>query len=135
LFSILTFAQSSRWQQKTDFNIKVSLNDEKNTLDANETIIYTNNSPDTLQFIWFHLWPNAFKNDKTAFSEQMVNLLNNSEFYFSQKKDRGYINNLAFQVDGKFAQLEYHPQNNDVAKLLLPKPLLPRSKFTKEFFP
>jgi hypothetical protein len=130
LFSILTFAQSSRWQQKTDFNIKVSLNDEKNTLDANETIIYTNNSPDTLQFIWFHLWPNAFKNDKTAFSEQMVNLLNNSEFYFSQKKDRGYINNLAFQVDGKFAQLEYHPQNNDVAKLLLPKPLLPRSKIT-----
>ncbi len=126
----MAFAQGTRWQQEADFNIKVSLNDEKNTLDANETITYINNSPDTLNFIWFHLWPNAYKNDKTAFSEQMVERLDNSAFYYSDEKDRGYINKLAFQVDGQTAQLEDHPQYIDVAKLLLPKPLAPGAQIT-----
>jgi len=53
-----------------NYRIDVSLNDKENTLDGFERLEYTNNSPDTLKFIWFHLWPNAYKNDKTAFSDQ-----------------------------------------------------------------
>ncbi len=130
LYSILSAAQTKQWQQEADFNIKVSLNDQKHTLDANETIVYTNNSPDTLRFIWFHLWPNAYKNDKTAFSEQMVERLDNSAFYYADEKDRGYINKLAFQVNGQTAQLADDSLYIDVAKLVLPKPLLPGAQIT-----
>ena len=65
-------AQTGYWQQELQYKISVKLNDHDQSLDAFESIQYTNHSPDTLLFIWFHLWPNAFKNDRTAFSEQML---------------------------------------------------------------
>ena len=73
------------WQQKVDYTIDVSLNDKEKTLDAFEKIVYTNNSSDTLHFIWFHLWPNAYKNDKTAFSDQALEI-GNTDFYFSEEE-------------------------------------------------
>ncbi|HWJ27569.1 MAG TPA: hypothetical protein VNS32_13575, partial [Flavisolibacter sp.] len=60
------------WQQQVDYVIDVHLNDQEKTLDAFEKISYINHSPDTLTYIWFHLWPNAYKNDRTAFSEQLL---------------------------------------------------------------
>ncbi len=113
------------WQQQTDFTITVLLNDVKHTLDGQESIAYKNNSLDTLHFIWFHLWPNAFKNDKTAYSEQLVERLDNTAFYFSSPQDKGYINKLNFKVNGQSAKLEDHPLYIDVAKLVLPQPVAP----------
>ena len=119
-----SFCQTNYFQQQVNYTIDVTLNDLENTLDGFEIIHYTNNSPDTLRFIWFHLWPNAYKNDRTAFSEQMLQLGIN-DFYFSDEKKRGYINRLDFQVNGITANLEDHPQYIDVAKLILPTPLSP----------
>lgn len=124
-YSSLLHAQKAYWQQQVDFDIAVSLNDVKHTLDGNETIVYKNNSPDTLRYIFFHLWPNAYKNDSTAFSEQMVSKLGNNSFYFSKSADKGYINRLAFKVDGQTAQLEENRKNIDIVKLILPQPLPP----------
>ena len=112
------------FQQKVNYKIDVTLNDLENTLDGFEMIDYTNNSPDTLHFIWFHLWPNAYKNDRTAFSEQLLQL-GRTDFYFSDNEKRGYINRLDFKVHGTTAELEDHPQYIDVAKLVLPTPLAP----------
>ncbi|MDQ2718386.1 MAG: M1 family metallopeptidase [Bacteroidota bacterium] len=100
------------------------LNDVENTLDGYEIINYTNNSADTLNYIWFHLWPNAYKNDRTAFSEQLLQL-GRTDFYFSDENKRGYINRLDFKVNGTTANLEDHPKDIDIAKLVLPTPLLP----------
>jgi hypothetical protein len=120
-------AFSQYWQQKLDYTIDVTLNDKEKTLDAFEKIIYTNNSPDTLYFIWFHLWPNAYKNDKTAFSDQSLEL-GNSAFYFSDPNQKGYINRLDFKVNGITAKTEDHPQHIDIIKLVLPKPLPPNQQ-------
>lgn len=115
------------WQQQVNYTIDVTLNDKDNTLDAFEKIEYTNNSPDTLYFIWFHLWMNAYKNDRTAFSEQMLEN-GNTKFYFSDKEDKGYINRLDFKVNNITAQTEDHPQHIDIVKLILPSPLAPGQK-------
>ncbi|MGZ3937632.1 MAG: M1 family metallopeptidase [Flavisolibacter sp.] len=120
---------SQYWQQKVDYTIDVSLNDHEKMLDAFEKMVYTNNSPDTLGFIWFHLWPNAYKNDKTAFSDQRLEL-GNTDFYFSNKERRGYINRLDFKVDGITCKTEDHPQHIDIIKLILPKPLPPGQQVT-----
>jgi hypothetical protein len=122
--SNFSFCQTSYFQQEVNYKIDVTLNDIENTLDGFEIIDYTNNSSDTLHFIWFHLWPNAYKNDRTAFSEQMLQL-GKTDFYFSDEKMRGYINRLDFKVNGITANLEDHRQYIDVAKLILPTPLLP----------
>lgn len=122
-------ALSQYRQQKVDYTIDVTLNDKEKTLDAFEKIIYTNNSADTLRFIWFHLWPNAYKNDKTAFSDQALEL-GNTDFYFSGKEQKGYINRLDFKVDGITSKTEDHPQHIDIIKLVLPKLLPPKQQIT-----
>ncbi|WP_324584853.1 M1 family metallopeptidase [Agriterribacter sp.] len=131
-FFILTFhclvaktvAQEAYWQQRVDYTINVSLNDAEHTLDGFIKIYYTNHSPDTLQYIWFHLWPNAYKTDRTAFSDQMLEN-GDTKFYFSTPQQKGYINQLDFRVNDVRADTEDHPDHLDIIKVMLPLPLLP----------
>jgi len=115
------------WQQQVNYTIDVTLHDKDNSLVAFEKIEYINNSPDTLRFIWFHIWPNAYKNDKTAFSDQLL-VNGNTKFYFSGKEQKGYINQLDFRVDNTTCSIEDHPQYIDVIKVVLPEPLSPGQK-------
>jgi hypothetical protein len=122
-------ARSQYWQQELQYFIDISLNEKKRTLDGYEKIVYLNNSPDTLSYIWFHLWPNAYKNDRTSFSEQMLEN-GKTNFYFSSREEKGYINRLDFKVDGITSRTEDHPSHLDITKLVLPKPLAPGDKIT-----
>lgn len=117
---------SSYWQQQVNYKIDVTLNDVEHTLDGFVKMEYYNNSPDTLFFIWFHVWPNAFKNDKTAFTDQALEN-GSTAFYFSNADKRGYINRLDFKVNGDIAKTEDHPQHQDIIKLILPQPIAPKS--------
>ena len=54
------------WQQKVDYKIKATLDEDKRRLTASETITYTNNSPDTLRYLWLQLDQNKFKKDSMA---------------------------------------------------------------------
>ena len=126
---LIANCQSNYWQQKVNYRIDVSLNDKEHTLDAFEKIEYSNNSPDTLTFIWFHLWPNAFKNDKTAYTDQTLEN-GSSKFYFSYKEQKGYINRLDFKVNNTTAVVEDHPNHIDIVKLILPSPLPPGQAIT-----
>jgi hypothetical protein len=119
----------SYWQQQVDYTIDVSLNHAEKSLDGFIRMKYTNNSPDTLNFIWIHCWPNAYKNDQTAFSEQLLTN-GRTDFYFADKEKRGYINRLDFRVDDQEAKMEDHPLYIDIIKVLLPKPLPPGSQIT-----
>jgi hypothetical protein len=119
-----TFGQNKYWQQQVDYTITVSLDDKAQTLDGYVAMQYKNNAPDTLQFIWFHLWPNAYKNDKTAFSEQLLQN-GRKDFYFSAESLKGYINRLDFRVDNTTALVVEDSIHIDVAKLVLPQPLPP----------
>lgn len=121
------FAQSSYWQQQVNFTIKVSLNDKDHTLDAFETIEYINNSSDTLHFIWFHIYPNAYKNDRTALTEQSLRE-RRTDIYFAKPSEKGYINQLDFIADGRNATVINDSNNIDIIKVVLPTPLPPGGK-------
>ena len=112
------------FQQMVKYEIDVTLNDSAHTLSAFERLEYTNNSPDTLEFIWFHLWPNAYKNDSTAFAKQQTKS-GSRRFADSDEEDRGFIDSLDFLVDGIKAKWETHTDWIDVAKIMLPNHLLP----------
>lgn len=49
------------WQQEVDYKIDIKLDDEKQRLSGSETMDYTNNSPDTLRYIWIQLDQNKLK--------------------------------------------------------------------------
>jgi hypothetical protein len=116
--------RNSYWQQQVGVTIHVALNDQAHSLSGDIRMDYKNNSPDTLRYIWIHLWPNAYKNDKTAFSDQLLEN-GRTDFYFSKEEQRGYINRLDFKVNDVRAGTEDHPQHQDITKLFLPSPLLP----------
>jgi hypothetical protein len=120
------FSQRSSLQQ-LHYTINVQLDDRHNSLDGSLQLKYINLSSDTLQFIWFQLWPNAFKNDRTAYSDQMLDS-GNVNFYFSQKEQKGYINRLVFRVDNEVLQQEDHPRYADIIKVHLLHPLLPQGE-------
>ncbi len=53
------------WQQKVDYEIEVSLDEERHWITGSERITYTNNSPDTLTYLWLQLDQNNFAQDST----------------------------------------------------------------------
>lgn len=125
LSSTTTFAQN--FQQKVDVDIDVALNHQEKSLTGFIQFDYHNNSPDTLSYLWFHIWPNAYKNDKTALAKQLVEN-GDTKLYFSNDSLRGYINRLNFVVNNVPVEYELHPQHQDIIKLILPQPLLPGTK-------
>ena len=54
------------WQQEVDYDIQVRLVEDRRRLEASQKIRYTNNSPDTLRFLWLQLDQNRFRNDSMA---------------------------------------------------------------------
>jgi len=107
-----------------NYKIDVRLDETQKILDGFVSIDYSNFSPDTLNFIWFHLWPNAYKNDQSAFSEQLLEN-DRTDFYFCDPEKKGFINQLEFKIDDQNSSFTNHPQHQDIIKLNLPKPLLP----------
>ena len=122
-------SQDNYFQQEVNYNIDVTLNDVSHELDAFEKIEYVNNSNTTLEFIYFHLWPNAYKNNETALAKQ---LLENDEtqMYFAKKEDLGFIDKLNFNVNGEAVKWELDKTHIDICKLFLNKPLKPHDTIT-----
>jgi Peptidase family M1 domain len=50
------------WQQRAEYDLHGTLDTAAKALHGEMTLRYTNNSPDTLRFIWFQVEQNAFKN-------------------------------------------------------------------------
>lgn len=121
LISIKISAQDY-FQQQVNYNINVELDDKNHTLKGIEYIDYFNNSPNDLEFIWFHIWPNAYKNNTTALAQQKIED-GNTELHFATEEERGYINGLDFKVNGEIVKWDYHPEHIDICKLFLNKPL------------
>ena len=130
LFILMLFcgsasAQSGYWQQDLRYTIKAELSEADQSIRASETIVYKNNSPTTLPFIWFHLWPNAYSNDQTALIRQIKS--DSSRSKKMENYGKGSIEGLSFTVNGSPAVTEPHPNPDyvDVVKLMLNKPLAP----------
>jgi hypothetical protein len=121
---ILQGSAQSVWKQSLRYDLHVKFNPIEKSLDALMKLQYTNHSPDTLSFIWFHVWPNAYRNDRTFYSEQLLEN-GDTRYYFSSREQKGYLNRLDFRVNGSLAVIQDHPEYIDVVKLILPKPLLP----------
>jgi hypothetical protein len=114
----------SYWQQHTDTKISVTLDDRKHMLHGFEEFHYSNNSPDTLHYIYIHLWPNAYEHDHTAFAEQQYRN-GHTSFYYAPEEDRGYIDSLDFTINGKNVNYLSTDATPDIARIDLPSPLAP----------
>ena len=54
------------YQQKADYKMTITLDDETQRLYGTETITYTNNSPDQLNYLWLQLDQNIYSQDSDS---------------------------------------------------------------------
>jgi hypothetical protein len=117
LSSSLVNAQNY-WQQEVNYKISVKLDDKSHSISAFEEFEYINNSPDKLDFIYIHLWPNAYRNGKTALGKQIYKSGENF-LRFGNDSIKGGIDSLDFKVNGQSIKWEYDSKHIDICKLYL----------------
>jgi hypothetical protein len=118
------------YQQRADYKIQVELDDEKQTISGEETITYTNNSPDVLEYLWLQLDQNNKAQDnivrKSSTSSlsgrNTFNTLENIHYNF----DGGF--RIDYVKDAKNANLSY-TINETMMRIDPPSPLKPGEKF------
>ena len=121
------------YQQQADYKIDIELDDKNSKLMGAETVTYTNNSPDTLEYLWVQLDQNQqAKTSQTplAESQRIDQVLPADKFasdYLRQKPDRGF--HIEYVKDVKGAPLSY-TINQTMMRINLPVPMKPGSTFT-----
>ena len=111
------------WQQDVHYNIAARIDEEAKKIDAIEDLEYFNNSPDTLQFVYFHLYQNAFINKSYLRALEKANYAQ-PPLGPNERVGKGIEIN-AISVDGANVNVEL---DNTILKVYLPKPLLPNEK-------
>ncbi|MBI4727560.1 M1 family metallopeptidase [candidate division TA06 bacterium] len=111
------------WQQRVAYQIEARLDTADHYLYASQNLRYFNNSPDTLKFVWFHLYPNAYRDRNTDFAREAKEA-GNYKFWRSGPKDKGYIELNQLSADGQALGYEYGPDLTEI-KVPLNRPLAP----------
>ncbi len=130
IFSFSVKAQNTYWQQQIDYRIEVRLDDVHHMLRGFVEITYHNKSPNELNGIYVHLWPNAYASRKTVFNRELLKH-GDTKFQYADESDYGYIDSLSFvmekydEQEGKHSLVLTYPDNDsrDVAYIDLPKPI------------
>ncbi len=110
----------SYWQQDVHYKILARLNDSLNIIDGDETLNYWNNSPDTLPYVYFHLYSNA-QNKHSYYTSLSVNNGYYPAFGKYEAEDSGCavksitMNGIALKTE----------LDNTVLKVYLNKPVYP----------
>ncbi|WP_257666590.1 M1 family metallopeptidase [Parapedobacter tibetensis] len=119
------------WQQKADYVIDVEVDDENQRVIGSETITYTNNSPDPLNYLWIQLDENEHapdaeskKFDGSSLSERVTP--RQLQQIIGSDKDFGV--NIRKVADGSGKPLDY-TINYTMMRVELPTQLKPGAKF------
>ena len=126
------------YQQRADYDMSVTLDDETQRIYGEETITYTNNSPDELRYLWVQLDQNmraknsmtqqiqtgGIFNERGGAAQTAFNQLKNSQFY---DFDGGF--KLAYVQTTSGTNLPY-TVNNTMMRVDLPTPLRQGQKFS-----
>ncbi len=114
---ILAQSRIDYFQQNVSYDIDAQINE--NYLSATANIAYTNNSPNKLDTIYFHLWMNALSHKNTPFSNQLLSA-NEKEFYFFRSDELGGYQNIAVTINENPIELKYQPNSTEIAFIVLP---------------
>lgn len=112
------------FQQEVNYKIQVSLDDKLHELHGFETVEYINNSPDSLYFLYFHLWPNAYSNNQTELAKQIVNSKGKQKL-FKDPELTGFIDSLNFNVNNQSVQWHLLPGQPDICRIIPNLPIRP----------
>ena len=121
------------YQQKADYDMQLSIDEEKHILRGTESITYTNNSPDQLTYLWVQLDQNVRAQDSDSKKINNMSIDPDRGISFNQMKrlhsdfDGGFKVEYVKDASGK--DLPY-TINNTMMRIDLPKPLASKGSYT-----
>ena len=141
---ISSFAQSSRWQQRVKYAMNIDVDASTNKFTGKQKLEYTNNSPDVLNKVFYHLYFNAFQPNSSMDqrSRELGKIVNNGrQDWDGRVRDRiskltpeeiGYQKIISLKVNGIVQPFKYH---ETILEVNLTKVILPNTKvvFDMEF--
>ena len=121
------------YQQQADYKMDIFLNDDTSVLSGRETITYTNNSPDVLEYLWVQLDQNVRASDSKsplieangAAPAQQASTFVNS--YMGQAFDGGF--KIEYVKDRKGNNLPYII-NRTMMRIDIPKAMAPGDSYS-----
>ncbi len=142
IIPIFSIAQNpTYWQQHVDYTMSIDMNVENYQYDGTQKLVYTNNSPDTIDKVFYHLFFNAFQPGSEMDIRlqniadpdgRMTNNIGTKEKPIKESRisklephEIGFIKVKTLQQDG--ADVE-HTTIGTVLKVKLNKPLKPGEK-------
>lgn len=119
------------YQQKADYKMNIKIDDETQMLSGTETITYTNNSPDKLEYLWLQLDQNIYSIDSDS---KIIEVEKMEDF-----RTVGDIRKKNFYYDGGFKIEEIKSAsgqkmryfiNKTMMRIELEKPMFPKTSVT-----
>ena len=114
------------WQQDVHYKIKASINEKNMIVSGDEELTYWNNSPDTLRFVYFHLYQNAFQPGSYAHS---LNVNNGNPPKYGGYESRG-LGTKILEIKSAKGNVLIAELDNTIMKVRLNEPLLPGQNTT-----
>jgi Peptidase family M1 domain len=140
LFSFVS-AQPNRWQQRVKYVMDINMDVSTNRYTGKQKLEYTNNSPDTLDKIFYHLYWNAFQPNSmmdTRSRELGKIKIGTRQDWDGRVKDRilnlkeneiGYQKIKWLKLNGVLQQIKDY---ETIMEVILTKPILPNQKVLLE---
>lgn len=112
------------------YDIKARLDPDKKTITGSQTLTWLNDSPDTVPTLRFHLYMNAFKNEKSTFMKESGGQLRGDK---ADNTDWGWIDVKSLRLPGadltrsiRFIQPDdANADDQTVIEVTLPQPVKP----------
>ncbi len=131
--TISALAQHGYWQQSVDYKMDIFMDVDNNQYTGNQELVYTNNSPESLKKVYYHLYFNAFQPgsmmDTRSRTIMDPDRRVGDRIYHLSKDEKGYIQPIEIKQDG--ISLSYSIVGT-VMEVELAKSIMPGTSTTLE---
>ncbi|MEJ7625399.1 MAG: M1 family metallopeptidase [Ferruginibacter sp.] len=136
-FSLFTYSQSDRWQQRVKYTMNIDVDVNTNRFTGRQKLEYSNNSSEKLDKLFYHLYFNAFQpnsNMDVRSRELGKVIVNGRPEWDGRVKDRisklkpdeiGYQKILSIKMNGVPQPFTYH---ETILEVNLTRTILPKTK-------
>ncbi|BFP41142.1 M1 family metallopeptidase [Flavobacteriaceae bacterium GF1] len=135
--ALLAQNNTTYWQQHVDYGMEVTMDVETYQYKGTQKLVYTNNSPDTLQRMYYHLYFNAFQ-PGSEMDLRLQNIKDGDKRMMQDGKSRiaslseteqGYLHALTLTQDGQ--KVDFNEEET-ILVVDLAKPIPPGGKTTMD---
>ncbi len=119
------------YQQKADYKMTITINDETQVLTGDETITYTNNSPDKLEYLWLQLDQNIYDVNSDTKLIEVEKMEDFKSIKDVQKKFIDYDGGFKIESITNASGLKMtYAINKTMLRIHLDKPLQPKTSIS-----